>query len=180
MDTHEPSFGYDGGMFFDERRKPMETKFKKGSSWRARAGHEAVVVRLDPHRITAFHYKEISLGTLLYHDIHGIAFPSSYSPKFDLISPWVDLWEGEVLILKMHKNEPFSILSDQEAQYVRSGYQVIARVKVKEGDGMSDEKTLREIAEETVLRIRGSNDAPGFDLCVEAEIERLRKEGLMS
>lgn len=35
---------------------------------------------------------------------------------------------------------------------------------------------LHEQAEETVLRIRGSYDAPGFDACVEAEFERLRKE----
>lgn len=34
--------------------------------------------------------------------------------------------------------------------------------------------TLREQAEATVLRVRGSYDAPGFDLCVEQELKRLK------
>ena len=33
----------------------------------------------------------------------------------------------------------------------------------------------RKLAEETVLRVRGSYDAHGFQACVEAEIERLKK-----
>lgn len=35
-------------------------------------------------------------------------------------------------------------------------------------------KTLREQAEATVLRVRGSYDAPGFDICVEAELQCLK------
>ena len=35
-------------------------------------------------------------------------------------------------------------------------------------------KTLREQAYETVLRVRGSNDVPAFDLCVEQELKRLK------
>ncbi len=35
-------------------------------------------------------------------------------------------------------------------------------------------KTLREQAYETVVRVRGSNDVPGFDLCVESELKRLK------
>lgn len=39
---------------------------------------------------------------------------------------------------------------------------------------MSKKKTLREQAYETVLRVRGSNDVPGFDYCVEAELKNLK------
>ena len=39
---------------------------------------------------------------------------------------------------------------------------------------MPKKKTLREQAYETVVRVRGSNDVPGFDLCVESELKRLK------
>lgn len=39
---------------------------------------------------------------------------------------------------------------------------------------MPKKLTLREQAYETVLRVRGSNDVPAFDLCVEQELKRLK------
>ena len=35
---------------------------------------------------------------------------------------------------------------------------------------------LRKIAEENVVRVRGSDDVPGFEACVEEEMANLRKE----
>lgn len=35
-------------------------------------------------------------------------------------------------------------------------------------------RTLKEQAYETVLHVRGSNDVPAFDLCVEMELKRLK------
>jgi len=37
-------------------------------------------------------------------------------------------------------------------------------------------RILREIATERVLAVRGANDVPGFDLCVEAEMKSIIKE----
>lgn len=36
---------------------------------------------------------------------------------------------------------------------------------------------IREAAIETVRRVRGSYDAPGFDACVEVEIQRMHRDG---
>jgi hypothetical protein len=36
-------------------------------------------------------------------------------------------------------------------------------------------KTIREEAEERVIAIRGSWDVPGFDACVEAEIDNIKQ-----
>lgn len=35
---------------------------------------------------------------------------------------------------------------------------------------------LRARAEQNVLKVRGSYDAPGFEACVNAEMERLQRE----
>jgi len=39
-----------------------------------------------------------------------------------------------------------------------------------------EQEKLWKQAEETVLRVRGSYDAPGFDACVKAEFDELNKE----
>lgn len=39
-----------------------------------------------------------------------------------------------------------------------------------------DELMLRQQAEDTVTKVRGSWDVPGFDVCVDAEFNRLKKE----
>lgn len=36
------------------------------------------------------------------------------------------------------------------------------------------EKQIRQQAYDTVVRMRGSNDVPAFDLCVESEIRNLK------
>jgi hypothetical protein len=38
------------------------------------------------------------------------------------------------------------------------------------------EKRIREQAEQNVLAVRGTYDAPGFEACVDAEIRRLENE----
>ena len=41
---------------------------------------------------------------------------------------------------------------------------------------MESNQKIKEEAYNRVLKARGSNDAPGFDLCVEAEIELIKNE----
>ena len=36
------------------------------------------------------------------------------------------------------------------------------------------EKQIRQQAYDTVVRVRGSNDVPAFDLCVESEIRNIK------
>lgn len=38
------------------------------------------------------------------------------------------------------------------------------------------DKELRKIAENNVIKVRGSWDAPGFDVCVEAEYQELKQK----
>lgn len=45
---------------------------------------------------------------------------------------------------------------------------------------MPKKLTLREQAYQTVLRVRGSNDVPAFDYCVEAELKNLRAKARKS
>lgn len=41
-------------------------------------------------------------------------------------------------------------------------------------DSLNTEKEIRDWATKTVLSIRGSYDAPGFEACVNSEIEEIK------
>ena len=106
----------------------MEIKFKKGSSWRTRGGWEAIHFReIDNEKFFAFHARDG--GKLRTHTSMGI---DSLNPDYDLIAPWVDPWEGEILIMRCPKGGVYPILSP----YTHLRDEIIARVKVKERDGM--------------------------------------------